>query len=173
MKPQRQVPPEWEQRMERRGFTHNGKASIRSLARAAGVAVGAATRVIFLENFGEDTALKIGKALGDEDFVANWIAVDLGSDYTPPTSARKLSPRQRRHRRGLRDRAGHVSRAGHPARPTSCRRSRRRAGASGAGAARLGARGGWQGCEVGGSAEMTKAPAQHVAGGGLASRLRA
>ena len=81
--------------MRQRGFTHNDKPSIRSLARSAGVTVNAVSRVIFRENFGEDTVVRVGEALGDETFVAEWVSVDLGSEYTPPVAARKLTSRQR------------------------------------------------------------------------------
>ena len=81
--------------MQQRGFTHNNKPSIRSLARAAGVTVNAVSRVIFRSNYGEDTAVKVGEAIGDPEFVADWISVDLGSEYQPPVAARKLTARQR------------------------------------------------------------------------------
>ena len=81
--------------MRQRGFTHNDKPSIRSLARSAGVTVNAVSRVIFRENFGEDTVVRVGEALGDETFVAEWVSVDLGSEYMPPVAARKLTSRQR------------------------------------------------------------------------------
>lgn len=95
MKSQREVPHEWAVRMRRYGFTHQDKPSMRRLAAAAGVTVNAVLRVVYRENFGEDTALKVGQALRDPEFVAGWVSVELGAEYRPPASARKLSPRQR------------------------------------------------------------------------------
>lgn len=55
----------------------------------------AVSRVISRSNYGEDTAVKVGEAIGDPEFVADWISVDLGSEYQPPVAARKLTARQR------------------------------------------------------------------------------
>lgn len=95
MRVQRDIPAEWAERMIDRGFQHNGKASARRLADECGVAVGAVLRVIFRENFGDATALAIGKALRDEQFVADWVGVNPGEPWIPPLSSRTLTPQQR------------------------------------------------------------------------------
>lgn len=95
MRPQRDVPPEWGDRMIKLGFHHNGRPSTRALAEAAGVTVNAALRVIFREGYGDATAIALGKAMRDPNFVANWLETDLGEDYSPPTESRHLTARQR------------------------------------------------------------------------------
>ena len=95
MRQQREIPSEWSDRMIALGFKHNDRASARRLADAAGVQVGAVLRVIFRENFGDETVKLVGEAMRDEDFVAQWVGVDLGEPYSPPTVARNLTPQQR------------------------------------------------------------------------------
>lgn len=57
--------------------------------------VGAALRVIHRENYSERAAVALGRALRDERFVQEWVQADLGSDWTPPIEARRLTTRQR------------------------------------------------------------------------------
>lgn len=95
VKPQRDIPVEWAEQMERLGFVYRDKPSARALADAAGVTVGAALRVIFRENYGEDTALALGRALRNPEFVAGWVAMPLGETYEPPSVSRMLTPQQR------------------------------------------------------------------------------
>lgn len=55
----------------------------------------AALRVIFREGYGDATAIALGKAMRDPNFVANWLETDLGEDYSPPIESRHLTARQR------------------------------------------------------------------------------
>lgn len=95
MKPQRDLPDAWAKRMVNLGLSYRGKPSARALADRAGVTVGATLRVIFRENYGEDTALALGQALRDPGFVADWVAIPLGEEYLPPAASRMLTPQQR------------------------------------------------------------------------------
>lgn len=95
MKPQRDIPGAWADRMVKLGFEYHGRPSARALADHAGVTVNAALRVIFRENFGEATALALGASMQDQQFVADWVAIPLGAEYQPPTASRMLTPRQR------------------------------------------------------------------------------
>lgn len=93
---QRNLPSEWQGRLLELGYEYRGKASASRLAAAADVSPTAALRVIFRDGESDaDTLRRIGEAMRDSRWVAQWVGIDDIGQREPPAEYRFLDEDQR------------------------------------------------------------------------------
>lgn len=93
---QRVLPGEWEAKLLDHGFEYRGKASASALAKKAQMSPTAVLRVIFRDGSDVETIVRVGTALGDPEWVAEWSGIAWsGGKVDPPAEWHLLDDDER------------------------------------------------------------------------------